>query len=256
MPVAIATLGQKPTQMKKSKILSLFAAAFVLGATASHAAVLVGYTFGTETGSATLAPTTQESGITGTSITPNTGTTALVSSGVTFTNSSASTANASLPFINRLDGHTVSGTPPTGVGIVDNPNYFSFTVTADSTEVPDANFSITDLQLDFGPGGSTARGFTAAFAVNGSSTFTQIGTVSQTGGGATSTTFTRFLFAAPATNVTSAEFRFFTFAQQATGRAMFYDNITVNGEVIPEPTTFAMLLGGFGTLLMLRRRRA
>ncbi len=36
---------------------------------------------------------------------------------------------------------------------------------------------------------------------------------------------------------------------------MFFDNIIVNGAV-PEPTTFAMLLGGFGTLLMLRRRRA
>ncbi len=243
---------------------------FFLSSQPLAADVLVQYNFGTVE-SPTLGTTFEAPGINGTALTATTGTafdtdgepvtsasnssnSGTVQSNLTITN--ATGAAGALPVLGRPDGHTVSATAPTNVD--SNPSYFSFTLTADPIEVPGATFSLESLQFDFGTGGGSARGFTVAFAVNGSTDFTLLGSDrGQSGGNFDETTFEHYMFTIPevpaATDLTSAEFRFFTYASQVNGRNMFFDNITVNA--IPEPSSLLLLGGGIAGLL-LRRRRA
>ncbi len=247
---------------------------FFLSSQPLVADVLVQYDFGTVE-SPTLGSTLEALGVNGSSLTANSGTpfdtdgdpvtsaanssnSGTVQSNLTITNDTG--AAGTLPVLGRPDGQSDTDIATEfPVDVDTNPNYFSFTLTADPTEAPGALFSLTDLQLDFGTGGGSTRGFTLAYAVNGSTDFTSLGSSdpSQVGGNFDATTFRHYTFAIPETavNLTSAEFRFFTFASQVNGRNMFFDNITVNGSVIPEPSSILLLAGGIGGLL-LRRRRA
>ncbi len=138
------------------------------------------------------------------------------------------------------------GSPATGS--------FDFTVTN-----TDGIFSITEFALKLNQQ-ATNPTFTVTSSVSGATTLAT-GTISGASGDRVFNlvTFDPTTVAGnPFTDIAANTPVTFTVSISATDTtgSVFIDKIDIQGSVIPEPTTIAMLMGGFGSLLLLRRRRA
>jgi hypothetical protein len=213
-------------------------ALLILWAGNSSAAMIVQYTF---PGSA-FAPTT---------VAPNTS-----STDVNDTGSSADLEpGAALPNSAFLEQLILSTTPAAAVA---NNQFFQFTTT------PNAGFELdlTSLTFDAGRGGaSTPRGFVLRSSLDGFSTDIATATIPTVQ--PTLTNFSIDLTGAAFQNInTAVTFRIYGFAPAANGVGNFYDNLTLNGEVVteavvPEPSsvTMAITAAVFGFGLARRRKR-
>ncbi|MEO8350676.1 MAG: PEP-CTERM sorting domain-containing protein [Chthoniobacteraceae bacterium] len=224
----------------------------------ASAATLVDYTFGT-IDNPTFDTTMELPGIDGSEITtPNdAASNVIVTDGVTITNDFFG-ADATLPIFRRRQTNIISPFPPDLTDIDANPDfYFGFTITANSAEVPGAVFDLTDVTVDFGPGGGTTRGFTLVDRPDVAGNFEIPGDASGTGGNSSATDVVRYIYPITgAENLTTAEFRFYTFGSDAGDKNLYFDNISVAGAVVvPEPSAILLLSGTAVGLLTIRRRR-
>jgi hypothetical protein len=226
--------------MKTPLLRQLFAcaglAAFVTPSL--DAAVLVNYSF--TAGSA--APTTQDANVTATNATW----TGL--SGATF---SPGTGGAYAP------ANAVPTSFSTGA-------YLSFTITAD----PGFTLNLDNLVFDLGAGMNTSGTYTVNTNVRSNaeaSDFTTDLTMTPgpvttasvsntTGSGTTWLTYTVDLSGTDFENLTSITFRFYpTDNQSGSNQWARYNNITLNGSVVPEPASALLLTLSLVGLLVFRR---
>lgn len=142
--------------------------------------------------------------------------------------------------------------------------YFGFTLSTPGTET----LSLTSFKFDYGyvwsnPGAQSSNLHYALFASVNGGAFSQVGSTITTAMNTTATnnqavylgTQTIDLTSAGLSNADSVEFRLWVGSDLATNTvASLYQNISVDGTVVPEPSI--ALLGGFGLLGVLRRRRA
>ncbi len=209
----------------------------------ADAAPLVGYNFtggtvGTLTPATSLDPTTAPpTNVTATAISVASGL-----SGSTFQDNSGNID------LNMLPGGSSSTTEAGAVA----SQYIEFTL-----DTPSASFGLDldTLTLDLLRGGSTGdRNLFLRTSLDGYTANISPGVVTAPA----SSTLTTFTFAdTPLYNSVqgSVTFRLYTYNSAGINRSVRVDNIVVDGAVIPEPTTFAMLLGGLGIVSLLRRRR-
>ncbi len=132
---------------------------------------------------------------------------------------------------------------------INNNRYFEFTLT------PGTGYtfaSLDTLVFDWARGGDQGtRGIYAYVSTDGFATSTKIGQQVNSSGTAWNIGQS---YNIGLTNVTGpVVFRFYSRAEGADNRDMRFDNIVVNGTLIPEPASLALM--GIGGLLMLSRRR-
>ncbi len=149
----------------------------------------------------------------------------------------------------------------TEVGAVSNNDYIEFTLSAS----PTYSLDLTNVTLNYGYTNTGVPVFNDTFFVRSSvdSYATNLApgliTAAVPGGTAGGTTplFATFdLSAAAYDNLSTITFRLYQYDDlDETTSLTRFDNITVNGDVVPEPSTLAMLLGGVGLLTLIRRRR-
>lgn len=137
-----------------------------------------------------------------------------------------------------------------GTGQFEIDDYFSITVTPDPGQVID----FESITLEGARGGGSDRGFVVRSSVDG---FTANLNGPETESMATQrpnlTPYTIDLTDPAFDAVDSAiEFRFYVFSTAPTN-VLEFDNIAINGVVVPEPGSFTLF--GAGLLVMLRRKR-
>jgi hypothetical protein len=208
----------------------------------ADAAVLAQYTFGTPGSETTnesspaFQPTFVDPTASATAITDPLGTVGLEIS-------SAATTPADAPFL-RLDPQ---GNSVDAAAAITNNKYFEFTL----SPLGDVQFDLTSLNFDVARGGAgTPRGYVVRssldnFAAN----------LAQADVGTVRPTYTPVAVdLSQFSNVTSSvTFRIYSYSPGA-GSSVDYDNIVVNGLVIPEPGSTAALLVGAAMIAGFRRK--
>ena len=153
----------------------------------------------------------------------------------------------------RILATQTAGTTPALA--ISNNSYFQFTLTPD----PGKTLDLSSISLDAARAGGTARGFAISSSADGfTTTFSSLvghpaTYVPATGIASQEDIYTNYAFdLSPISDTASpVTFRVYSWSS-APVNTIYYDNITVNGAV-PEPTT--AVIGGLGSLLLLRRRR-
>lgn len=215
-------------------------AAFALNS--AKAIVLVQYQFGTpgqettnETGPA-YGPT-----ITGANLTATPVTDPLNTVGIEISSAAIIPANA--PFL-RVDPQ---GNSADAVAAVANNKYFQFTL----SPAGDLALDLDNLTFDVARGGAgTPRGYVVRSSLDG---FTN--NLAQADVGTTRPNYTAVSVDlnsfAPSTS--PVVFRIYSYSTGA-GASVDYDNVTVNGGVVPEPSAIGLLIVGSLGLMSSRRR--
>jgi len=221
--------------MFRTLALTSLAAAYV--AVSAQAAVLAQYTFGT-VDTPTFAATTTDPLLTASAVTGNAALTAF--------NLQTNLGYASQPVLLNIP----SSGSTTAANAVTNASYFSFTV--DPTSVG-ATFSLTNLTFDAARGGSgSPRGWVVRSSAD--SFATNLGTSDI---GTVRSTFTNYSVSLTGSSFQDLTgpitFRIYSYSP-STLSSVEYDNITLNGVAIPEPSSLALLAAG-GLLIAKRRRR-
>ena len=139
-------------------------------------------------------------------------------------------------------------------------NYFSVTISATN---PGETLNLTSLTLDYAVQNDNASSFSGAVYLQSTVGGTGTGNPVIAGTGTTDTqnssgfSFAQATFdlsAAGFQGLTSITFQFrFSDTADVTGDLNRMDNVTINGSVVPEPSS--ALIGGLGVLVLLRRRR-
>ncbi len=128
--------------------------------------------------------------------------------------------------------------------------FMTFTITADP------GFTLNLFDIDYraarnGGGGAINR-LNLYVSVDGGA-FGLVGTTLTLGDTSSPGVTTRDLSGATFQGIESAQFAFVFF--NGNNQRGYLDDIVLTGTVIPEPSTYALLLGGLGALHFLRRRR-
>jgi len=234
--------------MKTLRLLTLLACIFGPAATAAQAATLVQYAFpdahgaGVETGSG-FSPTTVDAGLD-----------ALFDMAVKDSsgNVSIGTENPSPNYVTepvlRVDP---LGGANSAAAAVANSVYFSFAIAPEAGKT----LGLTNLTFDAARGGgATPRGWALRSSVDGFAadiSSADIPTQRQT--------FTPYDISLGDPQYqglsSSVEFRFYVYSP-SSGSTVEFDNITLNGTVVPEPAGIALIaLGAMGCWPLLRRRK-
>ena len=134
-------------------------------------------------------------------------------------------------------------------------SYWSISLTGQGANTLD----VDALDFDFGPGGTSRRGYVLTYSTDSFATHTVLDPfVAPLSGSASAADFEHYTYSGLGiTDAAEVEFRWYTFANDDTGRNMFWDNVVVDGSlnVIPEPNTIALvLLGSLGALVVRRSR--
>jgi len=220
------------------KTPSFIAASFLLGFSFSSAATLATYAFGS--GPSTLPST---SGVTATAITYGSGLGTPQTSAATFAPSGPS----------ALGLVTATATPTTVSAAITANSFFTFTLT------PSAGSAVELTEFTFWANysGDTTAANQLALQINTGSGYQTIGTTTFDVTGAASP---GKFFSIPITGLGqvtgAADFRVVMYDSAGVNWTSFtrMDDLTINGNVIPEPS--ALLLLGISGLLPLRRRRS
>ncbi len=241
--------------MKKTSLLLALGAVALLATATSHAAFVVTYDF---TGGSPNAVVTGDladtaritaSPFTFTSTTTETS----ASSGAGPDGGFSSAGNAFL----RGDA-----TGSTEAAALADDDFFSFTISVNNAVVD--RLDLSSFTFDFG-GTATATGFTTnvyvqssvdGFGTGNPVLFTDSQAIAANADNASLNTANAVPVGTAAfDSLTNVTFQF-RFSDTATTSPQInrFDNVVVNGAVVPEPSTVAMLLGGLGLLAMLRRR--
>lgn len=140
-------------------------------------------------------------------------------------------------------------------------DYFNFTLSTPGQET----LSLTNLTFNYGVGsnatGVTSNFYYAVFASVNGGAFTQLGSTFDSGSlsltqNATTNLGLQTINLSSISGVDSVEFRVWvssTFGNGNTGA--IFQNISVDGAVVPVPEPSITMLGGLGALALLRRRR-
>jgi hypothetical protein len=204
-------------------------------------AVLASYTFGnlgeetTVESSPAFAPSSVAAGLIATPVADPNGT-------VGIEISSAATTPPGAPFL-RLDPQGNSPDPATAVT---NNKYYEFSLTANAGNT----LNLTNIEFDvMRGGGSTPRGYALRSSLDNYAS-----DLSQADVATARPTYTHIIVPLAALNVPNVTFRMFSYSP-AAGNSLDYDNITVNGDVVPEPSALGVLAVAGLTLLARRRGR-
>lgn len=142
-------------------------------------------------------------------------------------------------------------------------NFFSFTVTPDSGKAFDlSSLTYTSIHNPTAGGDTYANDVTMNFFVRSSvdSYAANVGSTTSVGfstDGSTDTNVSVDLSGASFQNIADpTTFRLYAFESEeiSNDQGARWDDVTLNGAVIPEPFSATLLLGGFGALVFLRRR--
>ncbi len=219
--------------MQKTLLTAVVALAIT---TAAHADVVAQYTF------------------TGSLLTSSDGDTNSMAGDLTF-GAGFSSATVSTTLGNTAPGLYIDSTATTGSNqgnaVLAN-EYYSFTITPTA-----GTLSLSNLMFDYASASGTSTFPTENFFVRSSRDgFAANITGAVSSNSATFTTANIGLSAATYQGLSTAtEFRIYVQdSTNTSGRGAVLDNITLNS--VPEPTTYAMLLGGAGMLFIVSRRKA
>ncbi len=209
---------------------------------AAHGAVLSQYTFGATNASPTFAATTVDGGFTASNVTATTNAGPAPGTVFSFQVNTGNYPNPALQ-VNTQNGNT------TAALAVTNGAFFTFTLTPNAGT---PSYDLTSLTFDAARGGAgTPRGYVVRSSRD--SFGSDLAAADVPTARPTLTPVTVPLTGAAFTGLTTATtFRIYTYAP-SEGTSVEYDNITINGTVIPEPST--ALLGALGALCLLRRKR-
>lgn len=228
-------------KLTSAGIVLAFFGATVFTARDAAAAVLTSYNFGspgqetTMEDSPAFGPSSVAAGLTATPVRDPAGT-------VGIEISSAATTPEGAPFL-RVDPQGSSPDPATAIA---NNKYYEFSLTADAGNT----LNLDNLEFDVARGGgSTPRGYIVRSSLDNFAS-----DLSQADVATVRPNYTHVTVPLSALNVSGATFRIYSYSPGG-GASLDYDNVTVNGDVIPEPTA-AGLLGLAGLALLGRRRRA
>ncbi|MFD0896036.1 PEP-CTERM sorting domain-containing protein [Luteolibacter ambystomatis] len=239
----------------KSILLSL--SGMLLFSSQMHAAVIVKYVPTGSAGSSVVNATTVDPQVTASAIGDiGTGGTQLLSgaAGPIRTTNGSWTFGADGWLFANASGDGTNGTASS------TADYFSFSLSTPGAET----LSLTSFTFDYGVGtnttGQSGNFHYAVFASVNGGAYAQIGSTFSTGNlsltqNVTNVIGNRSVDLSSITGADSVAFRVWvgsTNASASTGS--IFQNIIVNGSVVPEPS--AVMLGGLGVLVLMRRRRA
>lgn len=222
------------------KILLTLCAALALPLSVAQSAVIVNYTFQSQTAVATVGSSI--SSLT----TPGTG-------GINTPYSTWTTGTEAGQYLVTVNGSSGAGR--------------SIDISLNATGYQDVTLgSFFQLRAS---NTTAATTWQLSYSINGGSSFTQIGAnfaIINTGGGnSESTRITNganFALPVGANNNANIIFRINSAPGSlnflgviADGGQVGFDNFSINASVIPEPSTWALLVGGMTALVVLRRRR-
>jgi hypothetical protein len=203
----------------------------------SSGAVLAAYTFGPDGSTPSVfTATTVAPSVTATAITAE--------AGAVLDGANPAVLPTSAPYL-RVTSVVGNATPAAAVA---SNAAFTFTVSGDGG----ATLNLTSLTLDTMRGGaSTPRGYDIRSSVDGYAV--TLGSADIPTARPTFTNVSIPLDGASFQNLSSITFKVFHYSP-GTGSSVDYDNVVVNGTVVPEPSVLACLLGGLACLIGARRR--
>lgn len=241
--------------MKKTsaptRLLLASLATCALSAT-SYAETVVQYGFGT-TGSETIAATTLASGVTAS----NYGQNAVMSFAAVNSTSGSTTGNSA--YTSNTGAFAQSNTTYATF----DDRYFEFSITA----APGTTVNVSEFSFFYvGTGGATSSSSADLWKLRASSDNTWSASTPDLASGSlldrdTTATFalTQVSESITLTAISGGTmyFRFYAWGAGSSGQNTIFDDITLNGSVsaIPEPSSYAALLGGAGMAVVLLRRR-